>query len=171
MYKGTLFAAIILVLLGVAACGEIIPSFSNTPEISFKGFTRKALPDGSDSLIISIGFKDGDGNLGSNTQGPVNFFLTPYKRYQGQVIPVEFSEAAQSYNGILPTLKEDLKAGPIEGVIDYRIRLFEPNPPTKPEEEKLNIRPGDIISFKVRVVDRAGNSSETITTEEIKVLQ
>lgn len=170
MYKGTLFAGIILTLLLVAACGEIIPTFSNTPEITFQGFARTPLPDESDSLIIFLNFKDGDGDLG-NSDSVANFFITPYKRYQGSVIPVEFSELSPPFGGILPVLKTDSKPGPIEGTIKYRSRLFVPFTPTTPENARLDIRPGDIISFRIRVVDRAGNSSQTITTDEIKVLQ
>ena len=49
------------------------PVYPNTPQIEFKGFSRYILDAGTgvgqqkrDSLIITIGFKDGDGDLGNN---------------------------------------------------------------------------------------------------------
>lgn len=40
------------------------PEFSNSPTIQYEGISFQKAPNGLDSLIVSISFKDGDGDLG-----------------------------------------------------------------------------------------------------------
>lgn len=58
-----LSALFIFLLLSASSCYEE-PEFPVEPEISFKDVTFYDTPEPTDSLVISIGFKDGDGDLG-----------------------------------------------------------------------------------------------------------
>jgi hypothetical protein len=40
------------------------PEFSNSPTIQYEGISFQKAPNGLDSLVVSISFKDGDGDLG-----------------------------------------------------------------------------------------------------------
>jgi hypothetical protein len=69
------------------------PEFNNTPSIQFEGISFSKSPNGEDSLVVSISFKDGDGDLGlSPSSGPdtdspyheVNFFAND----NGQLYPI-----------------------------------------------------------------------------------
>ncbi len=55
-----LFAFSVLVM---GACFNP-PEFSNSPTIEFKGVSFQKSPNGEDSLVVSVNFKDGDGDLG-----------------------------------------------------------------------------------------------------------
>jgi hypothetical protein len=56
-------AAALFVGFGLVSCFDP-PEYPVVPEIEFKGITFKDVPDETDSLIIELYFKDGDGNLG-----------------------------------------------------------------------------------------------------------
>ena len=45
------------------------PEFSNSPTIEYEGISFQKAPNGLDSLIVSISFKDGDGDLGLSASG------------------------------------------------------------------------------------------------------
>jgi hypothetical protein len=46
------------------------PEFSNSPSIEYEGISFLKAPNGLDSLIVSISFKDGDGDLGLSGTSP-----------------------------------------------------------------------------------------------------
>jgi hypothetical protein len=59
------------------------PEYNNVPNIEFEGVSFSKSPNGQDSLVVSVSFKDGDGDLGlSANSGPdtespyheINFF-------------------------------------------------------------------------------------------------
>ena len=59
------------------------PEYNNVPSIEFEGVSFSKSPSGEDSLVVSVSFKDGDGDLGlSANSGPdtespyheINFF-------------------------------------------------------------------------------------------------
>ena len=67
--KGTLLAALVTGL--VSGCFTA-PEFANEPAISYKDiiFKHGATEFDQDSLILTIGFQDGDGDLGLRPDGP-----------------------------------------------------------------------------------------------------
>jgi hypothetical protein len=54
------------------------PEFSNSPSIEFKGISFQKAPNGEDSLVVSVTFQDGDGDLGFHP-GQDNL-LPPYNQ-------------------------------------------------------------------------------------------
>ena len=75
----------ILFFASVALCAGCVdaPEFDNAPKIEYEGLYFGKAPSGEDSLVVSVSFKDGDGDLGFGT-GPeavenpfhhINFFV------------------------------------------------------------------------------------------------
>ncbi|HEY9007821.1 hypothetical protein [Ohtaekwangia sp.] len=85
--KGLLLFGVLI--LGVSACFSP-PEYPNQPNINLAGLDFYAEQDALDSLVLSIDFRDGDGDLGlasdeiSYPYHPRNFFLMN----NGQLIPV-----------------------------------------------------------------------------------
>jgi len=164
-----------LVIL-LSACGEIAPIFSNTPYIELRDFRiTSSSPIEGDSMVITLFFRDGDGDLGifekgNNTSNnpDFDFFANAYKIFERREIPVRPSRGkAVSYNGQIPRLKNDDKPGPIEGTLDYRIFIV----PGEDLEREFDIQQNDTIFFWIRVKDRAGNFSDSVRTNNLVVLK
>jgi hypothetical protein len=155
--------------LGVLVSCYKEPSFSLSPEISFskiEKFVRLDQFTGArkDSIILSINFTDGDGDLGINAEeigrqfkaSDYNYLVSPFRKNKGKTesfVPLE------TFSGFFPKLKTDNKLGPIEGKLSYRIQI----------ETAFWPKVRDTLSFEVRIKDRSGNLSNTIVTEPIVV--
>jgi hypothetical protein len=113
------------------------PHFSHAPPIEFKGFSKYALEGGTgvgqqkrDSLIVTIGFKNGDGNLGD--QLPLTSQdLDRYKQtggwgnYKIRAFRLENNQYKEQDTGentflLFPQLSREGKTGAIEGSLDFR---------------------------------------------------
>ena len=166
---------IISSLLFLASC-EKVPTFSDTPEIEFDSIDQVVVFDPltlaqTDSITISVGFKDGDGDLGldngeANTGKYVgeyskNFHLTFFKKINGVFkditndgpVPLDFGGA---FERLAPTDE----IAPIEGRLSNHLLLLHVN-------NSDFITQHDTLRFEVYVYDRALNRSNTITTSEI----
>lgn len=141
-------------------------SFDVKPYIEFKDLRKEIRLDqfsGSkkDSVILTIKFQDGDGDLGLNeeekkaavTQQDFNYIVRIFRQKKGvfqEVIP------EVTYSGFFPRLKVDNKKGPIEGTLDYSFVYFQDFTPKK-----------DSLKYQVTIKDRSGNVSNTIETKVI----
>jgi hypothetical protein len=145
------------------------PNFTLTPEITFNKIDRFIRLDQfsgakKDSIIISLNFKDGDGDLGFNAdeigkkvkQDDFNYVVIPSRRIKGKLTVFKPSE---SFSGFYPKLKTDDKIGPIEGKLSYRVQIETAFWPVKK----------DTVVFEVYIKDRAGNKSNSIQTEPIVI--
>lgn len=165
-----LLAGLILV---VSACVSE-PDYSKTPAISFKGLFAYQRAAGTgvgqsrrDSLVVIIGFQDGDGDLGENTSDTArirqvfgkeswgNYELRTFEIVNGK--PVELSLAG---NKVLffPRLTKDGQKGAIEGTLDFSQKFF--------YQTGYRLAP---VKFQIRVRDRALNVSNMIETDTIRV--
>ncbi len=185
------FLSIACLVLGFIGCTE--PKFPDTPFITFKGINSIERPN-KDSLIITISFRDGYGDLGLgpyDTLAPFdqepyryNYHITAFKRRglddQGNpnFVPVEFPTPGFTFNGRFPVLKPDRQPGPIEGDLNYSIPIEFPQDFTN----ENYILPGDTLRFDIFIYDRddvsasRGNArnpkqSNPITTGEVVVLK
>ncbi|RIV18763.1 hypothetical protein DYU11_27775 [Fibrisoma montanum] len=166
---------IIGLALSLTACFNE-PDFPNSPEIEFKGIDPPFfIPGGTgigqaprDSLIVTIGFKDGDGDLGDNipldsaTQnrylrngGWGNYRIRTFKVVRGQEEEVQLTE-----NNFLvfPRLTREGQKGPIEGTLEFRQIYF-----YTPFSRKYPIK------FRIQIRDRALNVSNEIETDTVSV--
>jgi hypothetical protein len=155
----------------LAAIGSLIGCYKETtfdvkPAIDFKTLRKEIRIDqftGSkkDSVILTIKFQDGDGDLGLNekekataeTKSDYNFIIKLFRKKKG--VFTEFIPTVP-YSGYFPRLKSDGKIGPIEGTLDYSVDF--PHPFTLPK---------DSLKFQVIIKDRAGNISNTTESSVI----
>ncbi len=146
------------------------PDFALTPVISFDSITSDIRLDqfiGStkDSVVVSIKFQDGDGDLGYNeTQKAVaqnkddfNYIVRSFRKKNGKF---EGFETLIPLSGYFPSLKIDSKPGPIEGTLSYTIEFFHAFTPKK-----------DTLKFEIQIKDSAGNLSNVATSDEIVLNQ
>ncbi|MFN4144314.1 MAG: hypothetical protein ACK4GN_00705 [Runella sp.] len=145
------------------------PDFSLVPEIAFNSLTKFEVIEPfsrtrQDSVVITIEFKDGDGDLGETAEGRKdprydtwgNYELRTFRRVQGN----RFEEVILPANAkiFFPPLKPDNRRGPIEGRLDYSV--FFPYS----RNARLNT-----VKFQIRVRDRAFNASNIIETDTLSV--
>lgn len=159
----------VLVVFSVAAlltgCYNDV-SFDTTPYIEFKNVSKETMLDdfsGSkkDSVIISVHFEDGDGDLGLNEEEKkvavekedFNYMLRIFRSKNGvfQEVPQEVP-----YSGFFMRLKGDDKKSPIEGTLDYSVVYFHNSIPAK-----------DSVKYQITIKDRAGNISNTVESKMI----
>lgn len=160
------------------------PNFSNVPEISHNNLRiiTTQTPDAlgnitlRDSVILSINFQDGDGDLGvtekefagttvtsPSLKGVKIYDLKLYVQKNGT-----FKESSPSIplsgSGYIPfRFKTSTKSGPIEGVIDYSMTFNYKNFSYIP----LLTGKKDTIRFDVWIKDRALNTSNVVQTPPI----
>ncbi len=146
------------------------PEFSFTPSIEYKDFSKAILLDQflgatKDSIVLNIGFQDGDGDLGlgeedkqtAQENDDFNFIVQPFRKKNGKF---EAYNSLIPLSGYFPLLKTDEKPGPLEGVLSYTIEFYHSFTPKN-----------DTLKFQIQIKDRAGNSSNITETEEIVVNQ
>lgn len=157
--------AVFSVMALMTACYKEI-SFDIEPYIEFSDLRKEIRLDqfsGSkkDSVILTIKFQDGDGDLGLNEEEKkaavekqnFNYIIRIFRQKNGV-----FKEVPQEvpYSGFFPRLKSDNKKGPIEGKLDYSLVYFQDFTPKK-----------DSLKYQITIKDRAGNISNTIESKVI----
>ena len=156
------------VLLIIVAC-EKVPNYSKVPEISYNSYSIKRNvfnPDNAvfgDSLTLNINYKDGDGDLGlANDElgpsNPKNYIIDLQIKKNGTFTTILLDPRL---DGQFPKLSTDNIVGPIEGVLSNRLFIPRSSP----------FSPNDSIRYDIKIVDRAGNVSNTITTPPIIVFK
>ncbi|MBC6699105.1 hypothetical protein [Hymenobacter sp. BT190] len=183
--------------LGLAAASVAVgscispPEFPDTPSIEFKSLTVARQPTNpndipADSVIITLGFKDGDGDLGLNQDEYTN---PPYQRLNadgtlnpdhwnyiiklfvknstGQFVPYTRTPEGleirpEAYYGQFPHLEPNAeKKAPLEGDLRFGQRLSLGSP----------FYPGQEVRYEITIKDRALNSSNTVTTSSFVVVR
>ena len=138
------------------------PDYPEAPVLEYIGFNKLTVAQGggfleNDTLILRIGFTDGDGDLGYD-DGTVDIYITDSRD--------GFSEVRK-----LPVIPEQGVGNGISG----EIRLVFPNEPTNlcciyPEGPGCQPNadfPTDSLFYEVYIIDRAGNQSNIIQTETV----
>lgn len=157
--------AVFSVMALMTGCYKEI-SFDIKPYIEFSDLRKEIRLDqfsGSkkDSVILTIKFQDGDGDLGLNEEEKkvavekqdFNYIIKIFRKKNGA-----FLEVPQEvpYSGFFPRLKSDNKKGPIEGKLDYSLVYFQDFTPKK-----------DSLKYQITIKDRSGNISNTIESKVI----
>ncbi|NBA88204.1 hypothetical protein GVN16_20695 [Emticicia sp. CRIBPO] len=142
------------------------PNFALKPEIEYNSIKKDIRIDQffggyKDSVVVSVKFQDGDGDLGLNDAeiaeaikvNNFNYVIKYHRRVNGkyvEYIPLE------PLSGFFPRLKNDGKDGPIEGVLSYTMQFLHAFTPKK-----------DSVKFEISIKDRAGNISNSVETDMI----
>ncbi len=139
------------------------PGFSDTPEIEFISLSKDTMVQNSlntDSLFLTIAFRDGDGNIGSGSMDVTeNIILTDartgvvFDRFRIPEIPIS-----------------DIDSG-IEGEITMKVFttccIF---PDGTPPCLSPSAFPTNELTFDIVMVDDGGNRSNEISTQTIILL-
>ena len=171
-----------LLALGVTSCLNP-PDYPETPSIEFKGITKQRMtgPNGTadfDRVVISVNYKDGDGDLGlrdtelqppyntNNPDGSLNpdgynyLCRLQVKDNNNQFNDVVFPPNEPGYDGRYPFLtpsSQGDRAAPLRGTIDYEQDLF----------KNSILRTGTTLRFRIRIKDRALHVSNEVFTTPI----
>ena len=121
------------------------PVYSEVPEISFVSVSPTTVSAYGEPLTFTISYQDGDGDLGENSSNARNLYLTD-NRF-GITYPFRISQLAPSSSSII-----------IEG--ELRIIL---------DNAGITGTVPQSATFSIYVVDRAGHTSNTVTTSAITV--
>ena len=144
------------------------PVYPLEPVITYEGLSRAEIPQSSnsvdqlDTLIIRLGFTDGDGDLGD--QDSVNIILTDSRDGFENIFKIKPIPALGSGDGISGEIAIKLTNNPNT---KYFCCTF---PNTRVTCIPSTEFPTDTMSYSIRIRDRAGNWSNTIRTETFTIL-
>jgi hypothetical protein len=139
------------------------PDFANVPKIDFIGMTKDTLHQGifqEDSLLVIFSFEDGDGDLGREGDAVTNnvFFTDTRTGQVDNVFGIPFIPQQGSSNGI---------EGEIRIVLFSTCCLYSNGQDPCTASQQF---PFDEVSYEIYITDRAGNKSNTITTNPITLI-
>jgi hypothetical protein len=137
--------SLILLFIGCTKKSDEAP-FSIKPEIRLVSMKPQTLIAGRDSVSFQIEYQDGDGDLGDSKADAQNLFLTDTRI--GAVYPYRIPR-------IVPS---DIKV-PIKGSFTFSL----------PNTFLTDSVPSQQTSFTIRLRDRAGNESNTLTTPALTI--
>jgi hypothetical protein len=153
MFKFTAFILVFTVcVLAFSACRK--PIIGSVPVIEYEGISKYALTqNGQDSLLLEISFSDDDGDIGSDTE---KLLYVSDSRTDSLVatylVPrISQSDRARRRKGSISVIVYSACCRYSDGTSCYA----NPNSPT------------DTVRYKIRLQDRMGNLSNTLTTDRI----
>ncbi len=137
------YMVVLVVLAAGCAKDEAI---SEIPEIEFVSATPQSLTAYSDSLVVTISYRDGNGDLGENDTDENNLFM-------------QDSRNGVTYGFRVRQLAPDDAVIAIDGNLNIKL----PNVPIIGEENS------ESLNYSIWVVDRAGNESNRVQSSAITV--
>lgn len=152
--KLKLISAYLLLTTFCVSCFNA-PDYPDQPEITINGIRKsRTIPLAGDSVIVVLGFKDGNGDLGKRNQGDTtpNLFIMD-KRFN----------VIDSLSYSIPNIPQNGSVNDISGEIEINLLSKIYCNPLFPG--KLS----DTLEFEIQVRDRAGNFSNKVTTGQIEI--
>lgn len=176
----------------LSSCHSNLPTYSNTPRLTRGTAARLATSTAKiDSVLLSVSFEDGDGNLGlsstdttppySQTACPsgannldclprdkienkfrYNFFVIIKRENSVGVFEEVTIPNNITFNARFPKLTDNKADAPLSGDINKTLEIFY-------DFANSPFKSGDIIAFEVQIADRKLNLSNTIMTNSIKL--
>lgn len=151
------------------------PNYSNTPNIDFRGLFRYTIEAGKgvgkskrDSVVLTIGFKDGDGNLGNDIPLPradsaryaSNGGWGNYRIRTFRLENKQYKEVKLDINQFLlfPDLTNGKPKGAIEGTLDFS-QTFQYG-------TSFQMYP---VKFQIQIRDRSLNESNVIESDTLNL--
>lgn len=168
----TITQIVILLLFGSAFLFSCLQKqeYPEVPSLEYKSFTllRHPLSDYDSIGILLLGYTDGDGDLGLNLidTSSYNFFVSYFKMENGKLEPgTRYNPITEqfdtiNFNSRFYKLAPEDYSGWLKGDIEDTIRpLYDPR----------STKTHDTVLYKIYMVDRAGNKSNTVETPLIIV--
>ena len=119
---------------------------SEVPEISFISVAPNVVTEYQDSLVFTISYRDGNGDLGENNTDNDNLF-------------VQDSRNQVTYGFRLQQLAPDNADIAIQGNLNV----------TLPNTAIINGGQSESVAYTIWLVDRAGNESNRVTSSTVTV--
>ena len=139
--------SVVIVLVIAVSCGDDDQlQISEVPQIEFVSLTPSSINQSDGPIIFKVSYTDGDGDLGENDQNIKNLFLKDLRNN------IEYEYRLQQ-------LAPDDSDIAIQGTFEI-------------ESSNTSITDGSnqqTFSYQIRVIDRAGNESNTITSTPLTV--
>ena len=132
--------------LFLSACKKEEIIFEPTPNLEFVSISPSSVTEFQDEVVITIQYRDGDGDLGENTPDVKNLFVTDSRN------DVEYSYRVQQ-------LAPDDSDINIEGQLEVNLKTL----------SVVGSSDSENATFDVYMLDRAGNKSNIITTSAITI--
>ena len=142
------FIIILVSLIGLSSCKKDAELMSVVPEISFVSIGPSTVFQNKVSVIIRISYRDGDGDLGENNSDVQNAEITNFRN--NLTYKFRIRQLAPSNANVA-----------IQGELEFII------PGVAMENPALS---SESTSFSIKITDRAGNTSNSITSNSITVL-
>ena len=157
------------------------PDYPNTPQITFINLENLQGKESAntDSVIITLFFQDGDGDLGLNStdtlppfsqrnlDGTVNHFRNNYfidlerLNKDGEFEPVVFTPPDFTLSSRFPVLNTLDKETALEGDLKFTFNLF--------STSFSPVQKGDTLRYKISIADRNLNVSNVVVTDPMIV--
>ncbi|MCR5013304.1 MAG: hypothetical protein K6A28_00850 [Bacteroidales bacterium] len=172
---GKFFVLLALVLMAMTSCQDPV-EYPIEPQITYQGLSYLMDADSTytGEVVLSIGYTDGDGDLGLDdsdddypfgTGDPYYYnLLIDYLKWDGaefvETPLLSWNQQTQSYDTIsfnarFKRLVFNDAVKPISGTIDYKMALRNP------------ASPNDTVKLRIQLVDRALHLSNAIETGAI----
>ena len=146
--KFNLCLSLLFFYLTLLSCKKDKIEISSTPEIRLIEVTPNPIREYKDKVVFNIYYRDGDGDLGENNDAVKNLFIT------------------DSRNNIM---------------YQYRIKQLAPNDANVAIEGNLMVELNSVallngsnsqeVTYSIVLKDRAGNSSNTVTTAALSIIK
>ena len=138
----------IFILLFMNSCKEkLVTTGDPKPNIQFLSISKTKLKQFTDSLVVSLKYKDGDGDLGDISADTLSIYVRDSRL------------SKPDYYHLLPLSPIDNKLS-IEGVLNIKIKnIF-----------LLTASPIETTKFEIKLKDRAKNWSNTVFTPNIEII-
>ena len=140
------FFTLLMLILSMQACKKDVEKWSDIPSITFESISPSAMQEYSEPVIIKIKYQDGDGDLGQNNTDISNTFVTDLR-----------NQTVYSFR-TRQLAPNDAKVS-ITGNLEIEI----------PTTWILNNSNQESVQYSVYLVDRAGHTSNTITTLSVQL--
>lgn len=165
----------IFALIALVACQEKV-EYPIEPRITYEGLAYVINADSTltGEVVLSIGYTDGDGDLGLDDTDTLHPFgphdpyyynlIIDYLKWDGSAFVetplLSWNQQTQtfdtiSFNARFKRLVFHDDPTPISGTFDYTMAVFNP------------LSPDDTIKFRAHIIDRALHESNTIETDMI----
>lgn len=168
MNKPHFYAAIFFALV-VASCWHSCakaPNYPDEPIIEFKSLSKSllrqsSLPGKPDSVLITFTFTDGDGDIGSQSQGDKNlFYIDGRDSFPKDTFTIPYVDLQGAGNGI---------SGEISFIARAPCCLFTDTLGFKYACQEVPIQ-FDTLTYIIWIRDRAGHVSNQIETPPISLI-
>lgn len=168
MQKNTLLGTAVIILGGFTLFQYCVkpPEYPVEPIIAFKSMLKNTMKQnglGSDSLVITFTFTDGDGDLGFEDNSKSIFLVDTRDDVEKLPYSIPFVGLQGVGNGISGEIT-------VKFANSQTCCIYDPNTGVPPCDVKDAPELRDTLSFRIRIKDRAGHFSNEIETDPIYLL-